>query len=332
MIKTEFNTLIQKENVENAEINQLRVSDNTLNGSTETIASEVKLPGTRVQATPETGIQSSEGDLSTEWNIDEQDDLFASVMCSEWADLKSIAEAEEDDSYADYEEYKELVLGEFPNSFVIYKDYYQSPQTWQKYTGVYVNQLQLAFDLNSFVKATWSLLGNNQPTKTTVNPYGGITPNAPLTSKAFKTLQGSFYFGDDWNFTTDEWNRQISNVQITINNNMERTDALFETEAIEQSLGDFQVTGSFDYYNRDDIANTLYNDTVEGKSKCFRINVCRDITEGSDTYEYGYEIYLNVHLDSVSESKDGNKLKNTINFTMDKADGIRIVKYKKVSE
>lgn len=320
MIKTEFKTLISKENANGfsnvADINPLRCSENSLNGNTEQITSEIKLPGTRIQSTPETGSQSCEGDISTEWNIDEQDDLLASVLCNLWQTV----------SDENYIEKKELTLGNTRSTFSIFKDYYQGTRTWQHFKGVQINQAQINFELNSFVKMVWSLLGANQPKKSTTCPYDEENVTSPLSTASFKTLQGSIRIGEVGQ--TLVANRQISNISLTINNNMEKTSALFETESIEMALGDFQVTGSFDYYNSGSLANELYNDTIDGKTKELEITVYRDIKEGDDTFEYGYKINLIVHLDTVSESKDGNKLKNSVNFTMNDANGIKITKYK----
>lgn len=311
------------EEVEGSVFNPLRVSDNGITGSRETLESDVILPDSRIKSIPETGTESSSGDISTEWNIDEQDDLFAAVMCSEWKDV----EIDEDET-PNLKTLKELVLDEKRATYTMVKNYKQTPKEYQMFTGLQVNQLALALELNSFAKCTWSFMGNNHPKSikyeedelSEVAEFDGMTFADQLATKSFKTLEGSIWFGDS--FDDMKQNRQISSFNLTINNNMEATQALFETEAIEQSLGDFQVTGDFAVWKSGDLARELSNEAIDGKDKCFKIIVSREV----ESQKFSYEIWLKVHLDSSEESKDGNKLSNTINFTMGVVDGIKFVK------
>lgn len=303
--------------MKNVELVPLRVSDNSIVGSIDEIASDVMIPDTRIPSESETGTESSSGSISTEWNIDEQDDFLASVMCSSWV------EGNDWDS-VDGTGTKTLELGTSRDVYSMIKKYPQSPVEYKWFKGLQLNQLGIDMALNSFVKLTWDFLGANNPKAVSADPTTGLTNvtyGEAFTTKSFKTLEGSFFMGDAKG-SHDVQIRQSSAFNMTINNNKERTDALFETEAIEMSDGDFAVEGSFDIWKADTLATTIENLAIEGKKKWLEISVSR-------TYEgkvYKYAIQLLAKLKSPSESKDGSKLKNTINFSVHDKGGIKIIK------
>lgn len=291
------------------EFHPLRLSSDGLASEIETLESNVILPESRVKAAKETGTKSCSGDLQGEWNVDEQDALLAAVMCSEWKD------AEKADGESTH---KRLVLGDLKKSFSALRKYPQAPLEYQMFKGLRVDTLKIDMSLKSFVKLTWSMKGTGFTDKVTEPPEpieeSDLKP--AMKSKAFKTLEGSIYAGlPDGEL---EQNRQISSLSISIANNMEAADALFETEAIEQSLGDFVVSGSFDYWNSGKKARDLYNLGTQGTD--YRIET--SVSRSSGGTKTTYKISLKVHLDKVSESKDGNKFKNTVEFTMTDVDGI----------
>lgn len=257
--------------------------------------------------------------MGTEWNIDEQDDLLSAVMCSEW-ETETLTE---DDDDAGITERKTLELGTTRSVYQMIKKYSQTPVEYQLFKGIQINQLTIDMALNSFVKMSWDLLGGNHPQIVTSDPSANGYEDA-LTTKSFKTLEGYIKYGDDFSSLLPL--RQVPNFSLTINNNKERTDALFETEAIEMSDGDFNVSGSIEVWKAGQIARDLANEGITGAHKCFEICVSRQYTDGNDTLETSYKIQLKVHLDDSTESKDGNKLKNTIPFTLDSADGIKFIK------
>jgi len=279
------------------EMQPMRCSDNTVAGTAEEITSDVILPDTRIPSTPEIGTESNSGDLSTEWNIDEQDDLFAAVFCGAWETNGNK---------------KTLTLGDVANSFAMLKKYPQAPLAWQLYTKEYVNQLTIDFATDAFVKLTWNLMGSNNPRKVFADPLADKNPvyKDALKTKSFLTKKGWLKYGDDVNSLAAV--RQSPSMQVTINNNLERTPALFEEESIENSLGDFLVEGSFNVYNVDDLGHQIYNDAVEGKDKVLQVRVQRTVN-GVTT---SYTLTLNVHLKAPSESKNGNKLQFSVPFTM----------------
>lgn len=275
------------------------------------------IPDTRIPSESETGTESSSGSIATEWNIDEQDDLLASVMCSSWVDGDDWDSDDETGS-------KTLVLGTSRDVYSMIKKYPQSPVEYKWFKGLQLNQLGIVMSLNSFVKMTWDFLGANNPKAVTTDPTSsltGVTYGNAMTTKSFKTLEGSFYMGDTAGSHTVQI-RQSSAFNMTINNNKERTDALFETEAIEMSDGDFAVEGSFDIWKADDLARTIENYAIDGTKKWLEISVSR--AYGGKVYTY--TIQLLAKLKSPSESKDGSKLKNTINFSVHDSGGIKIIK------
>lgn len=231
--------------------------------------------------------------------------------------------ADETDTHDEYDEYKTLELGTSRSQYSVIKKYTQAPVEYQHFKNEQLNQLTIDMALNSFVKMAWSFMGANHPKATTESPIADLSHadfGTALTTKSFKTLEGYMYIGDSEDDMVQ--NRQCSNFQLTINNNMENTSALFETEAIEQSLGDFTVTGSMDVWKSGDFARQLKNDAIDGKEKYLKVAVTRNV----GTKQYAYEIHLIVHLDESSESKDGNKLKDTIKFTVGRADGLKFIK------
>ena len=280
----------------NIVMNPMRVSDNTVVGTAEEITSDVLIPDTRIPSTPEIGTESNSGDLSTEWNIDEQDDLFAGVFCSAWS--------------AETNGKKSLTLADTVTSFCMVKKYPQTPVAWQLYKKMYVNQLTMDFATDAFVKLTWNLMGSNNPQKVTTDPLSdkSATYASASTTKSFLTKKGWLKYGDAVSSLVAV--RQSPSMNITINNNMEKTPALFEEESIENSLGDFVVEGSFDVYNVDDMGHDIYNDAVQGKDKVLQVRVQRTV----GTVTTSYTLTLNVHLGAPSESKNGNKLQFSVPF------------------
>ena len=299
-IKTYFTTYIGKyvqgEIPSGIQMQPIRVSDNTVVGTAEEITSDIILPDTRIPSTPELGSESNSGDVSTEWNIDEQDDLFAGVFCGAWSTVSASK--------------KTLTLGDTVTPLLMVKKYPQTPIAWQMYEKMFVNQLTMDFATDSFVKLTWNLMGSNNPKKVFSDPLADKSAvyKDALTTKSFITKKGWLKYGDSVGNLTAI--RQSPAMNITINNNLERTPALFEEESIENSLGDFVVEGSFDVYNVDDLGHQIYNDAVDGKDKVLQVRVQREVN-GVTT---SYTLTLNVHLQAPTESKNGNKLQFSVGF------------------
>lgn len=289
-------------------MNPMRVSDNTVAGTAEEITSDVLIPDTRIPSTPEIGSESNSGDLSTEWNIDEQDDLFEAVFCGTWSTVSASK--------------KTLTLGDAVNSFCMLKKYPQTPIAYQLFKKIYVNQLTMDFATDAFVKLTWNLMGSNNPKKENSDPLSSKSPtyaNAK-TTKSFLTKKGWLKYGDAVGSLVAV--RQSPSMNITINNNLERTPALFEEESIENSLGDFVIEGTFDVYNVDALGTQIYNDAVEGLDKVLQVRVQRSVN-GTTT---AYTLTLNVHLGAPTESKNGNKLQFSVPFKVNKSTDLLLEK------
>ena len=259
--------------------------------------------------------------MGTEWNIGEQDDLFASAFCDSW---KTDASVVEEDTTATY-----ITLGNTVKSFLMLKHYPQTPVAYQLYEKEYVNQLTMDFATDSFVKLTWNFMGSNNPLKNTsgnVPTYNdgtntrSLTLGTASTTKSFITKQGWLKYGDDVDALTPV--RQSPSMNITINNNLERTPALFEEDSIENSLGDFVISGSFDVYNVDALGHTIYNDAVAGADKILQVAVQRKVGDITTSYV----LTLNVHLGAPSESKNGNKLQFSVPFQVNGNTNLKLQK------
>jgi hypothetical protein len=107
-------------------------------------------------------------------------------------------------------------------------------------------------------------------------------------------------------------------MNLSINNNMESTPALFETEAIEQSLGDLEITGTLNEFFTDGL---LYNAAKEGDSKKLEIQLTRTV----DSKTTKLTIYVNAGLQAPAESGD-KKYSHAIPFKVYGADGFKIIK------
>ena len=286
----------------------MRYSECSVEGSTETIQSDVILPDTRIPSTPELGSQSNAGDVRTEWNIDEQDAWFEGVFCGEWKNKGAGKKA--------------LTLGDVAHSFSLLKKYTQKPIAFQHFTKEFINQLTMDFATNSFVKLSWNFMGSNHPTKVSTDPLIGKSPvyKPALTTKSFMTQNGFLQYGAS--IATLKAIRQSPSLQITINNNLERTPALFEVESIENTLGNFNVSGTMDVYNADDFGHEIYNDAVNGADRVIRVQVSRQVN-GVTT---AYTLTLNVHLNAPSESKSGNKLQFSVPFVLNAITDFELLK------
>ena len=294
---------------ESPQLQPMRISSdgNGVAGTNEEIESDILIPETRIASTPEVGSASNAGDISTEWNIDEQDDWFAGLFSNEWTGTAAR---------------KMLTLGDKIKTFSLFEKFSQAPTAWKHFRNEFINQLTMDFATDSFVKLTWNFMGSNNPKKTSVFPLS-VTPTFLEASKtkSFITKSGMWLkIGD----TVEglEALRQSPSLNITINNNLERTPALGEDESIENSYGNFDVDGTLDVYDVDDIGHTLYNDAVDGKDKVLQVRVSRKV----GTTITAYTLTLNVHLSSPTPSRNGNKFQFGIPFKMNSVTDLSLVK------
>lgn len=333
-IKTEFSTSLVNDSElseatagNKAKIRSYRLSDNTVVGTQEEISSDVMLPETRIQSIPEVGSESSSGNLESEWNVDEQDPLLASVMCSSWEDVTSDYNDAHD---TEYEEVKLLELGVDRDVYTMIKKYFQTPVSWEVYTGIQIDSLNISMALNQFVKMSWGLLGGNNPVPVMSEPMdlSKAEYEPAMTTKSFITRELAIQIKDldtaeEPTYTMGDKMRQSPSFELSISNNKERTDALGEKEAIEMSDGDFVVEGTFEVWNADVKAINLKKDAILGKDKWITVSVFRDV----NGTRYQYDIQMKAHLKTPSESKDGNKLKTAIPFSVNFDKGIKFIKF-----
>lgn len=300
------------------QLQPMRISKdgNQIAGTKEEIESDILLPDTRIPSTPEVGSESNAGDIKTEWNIGEQDPWFAGVFCNNWVTDSQNANK------------KILTLGDVTKSFSFFEKFPQTPVAWQHYKKEFVNQLTMDFATDSFVSLTWNFMGSNAPEMVVPEtadafPYDGITPTFLEANKTKSFLTK----GDMWLKIGDTVGtlvafRQSPSMNITINNNLERTPALGEDESIENSLGDFVVSGTLESYNVDQKGIELYNAANQGADKVLQVSVSRKV--GNVTTRY--TLTINAHLGAPTKSRNGNKYQFSVPFTMNKADDFSLVK------
>ena len=324
-IKTEMTTyLIKQSDYEAASSSAkktwaaMRLSDNSIEGETESLESDVKIPGTRIVAKPDTGSESSSGSLESEFFIDEFDELLASALCSSWVEDTA-------QETGDVTLYKTLELGTTKTVWRMLKKFSQTPAEWKEYTGLQVNSVAITMALNSFIKLAFEMMGANNPKGVNADPVDASKFNygTVMTTERFKTLIGYIKMGeaaDD--FTNMTQIRQCPNFDMNINNNKERTDALFETEAIEMADGDFEVTGNIEFWKADALGMSIYNDAIDGVDKCIEIEVNRTV----DDVKTSYIFQIVAHLHDPQEAKDGNKYKVTVPYSVNVAGGIKVIK------
>lgn len=300
----------------------MRISENGITGSAEEITSDIKLPDTRIPSTPEVGTESNAGDIQTEWNIDEQDSWFAGIFGSNWYTVPNSETGK-----------KTLTLGGVDanhavvsHSYSLYEKFPQTPILWQHYKNEFINSLTMDFQTDSFVKLTWNFMGSNNPQMTdTIDVTGTPTYLDRKTTKSFITKSGMWLkVGDNLAGVTAV--RQCPSMNLSINNNLERTPALGEDESIENSLGDFVIEGSLDVYNVDDTGKNLYNDAVQGKDKVLQVAVSRKAKIDNVDGTVRYTLTLNVHFGAPTKSKNGNKLQFSIPFKVNDDDNLLLEK------
>jgi len=293
----------------------LRASDCTLAGNTAEISSDVVLPNSRIKSQGDAGGTSCSGDLTTELFIDEVDDFLQAVMLSDgWVDATTDYNDERGTAYASV---TKLTLGNTQNYFRVVKEYYQGSKTYEEFKKVQIGEMQANFPLNSKVGMTFSMVGVNDPQETDVSPLG--EPDATLTTKSYTTRQGSIKIGDTVAGASE--NKQASALNLTISQNPEATDALFQTEAIDSSLGDEVINGSLTLYNTQDKATmAMYNDAKLWNEKMVVIELDR----GTGTH---YEFDIHATFKAPTRASDGNKLTVSLPFEVyDESNGVVIYK------
>lgn len=194
---------------------------------------------------------------------------------------------------------KVLTPSDITKTFYLLREYTQNPAKYQLFKNMKVNQLTMNCEIDSFVKLTWDLMGVNNPTKEDVSPVSLDNPAPNFRTKSMTTLKGALK-------VNGVANRQSSTFELTINNNMEATPALFETEAIESSLGNLEITGSVTEYFT---TGELYNRAINGEKTPIEISFNGENANGK--VKYVFECM--AKFDAPSEDGDA-KLSHALGF------------------
>ena len=207
------------------------------------------------------------------------------------------------------ESLKEVVPSDITKTFYMMREYTQNPAKYQLFRGMKVNQLTMNCDIDSFVKLSWDLMGTNNPEKVDVSPVSLVNALDMFKTKSLTTMKGALK-------VNGIPNRQSSTFELTINNNMESTQALFEREAIESSLGDLEITGSVTEYFT---TGELYNRAINGEKTPIEISFFDELSKS----EYKFEIMTKFS----APTEDGDsKLSHTLAFNTFGNDRLRLTK------
>ena len=199
----------------------LRLTNFGLSLKANTISTD-ELRHDRHRATARRGQTTVEGDLTAELSFGSHDDLIAAAMCSTWAtDV--------------------IQTGTTRTSFSILKRNLDIGLD-TIYTGCEVSQLKLACPLQEKVTATFSIIGADEQEYTAPS---GTTFGTPSTTDFMATFDGGFTIGGTaFHAGTD--------LNLTINNNMNAKYSLFQRNAYTIKLGMADITGDLSAYVEDD--------------------------------------------------------------------------------
>jgi hypothetical protein len=263
------------------------VSD-SLEGSYDKITNDTKLPG-RNPEKDRKGTDSGAGDFTTKFAPLEQDGLLQALMCGTWEDVT----LDSGHPYYDTHTARKLVPGSIQRSFYMLKEFVQAPAKYQLFTGLQVNTLNMQFTVKSLINAVFGLMGANNPALDGTSPFSlaGKLPAAVTTQ--FTTLEGFIKFGDTLDTLIPQ--RKCTDLSLTVNNNMKSLDALFETEAVEKSLGMLNISGSITDYL---IGGELYNKAKNAESGIL------DFAVESDGYIYEFITKITFDNSSISGEEE----------------------------
>jgi hypothetical protein len=254
-----------------------RVTD-SLEGAYDSIASNTLLPG-RNPAKDERGANSSAGDLTVEFAALEHDALLEALLCGDWTKNTELSDTDND--------VYDLVPGVKQRSFYLLKEYTQDPVKYQLFRNLQVNSLNMTLSVQSFIQLVFNLMGSNNPSLVTPSPVSLTNKAAAMTTERFITTKGFLKFAG-------VARTKCSDASLVITNNMESVNALFQTDAIEKTLGMLGITGSVTEYLTD---GELYNLAKEGASGVLEYSVNR----GNVIYSF----IMNVSFDNSTISKSG---------------------------
>jgi uncharacterized protein YjdB len=142
---------------------------------------------------------------------------------------------------------------------------------------------------------TFGLMGANNPKFEDAPPVdhsGALPPYTDEAAPQFFTLIGSAKFQGPDDPQPVEYIDYVS-ITLDINNNMADLQGLFQTEAIDKTIGMLDITGSFSEYVKD---GKLYKLAKEGKGGTLYITARNDKAE--------YTFILKISFDNSTLSGD----------------------------
>ena len=265
----------------------LRWVSNTLEGANETIQNDTKLPG-RNPSRNFKGTDSNAGDLVVNFAPLEHDSLLEAVLCSENGfELDSLSSSPVRQVY-------NLIPGNKQRTFALLKEFTQEPKLYQFFKGLQFNTLNISLTIGALVKLTFGLMGKNNPELEEFPPVEFTNKLPTFKTEEFITLAGSWKFKGPKDAVPVEY---IDGVDITIviTNNMAELRGLFQTEAIDKTLGMLNITGTINEYVKD---GKLYNLAKQGEGGELHITLYNE-KEGVE-----YEFVLNISFDNSTLSGD----------------------------
>jgi hypothetical protein len=254
-----------------------RVTD-SIEGSYDTISSATLLPG-RNPTKDERGVNSSSGDLTMEFAVTEQDAFLEALLCGDWTKNTTLS--------TQTENVYDLTPGVKQRSFYLLKEYTQDPIRYQLFRNLQINSMNMTLSVQSFIQLVFGFMGGNNPAMAAASPVSLTGKLSALTTDRFITTNGFLKF-------RGTPRTQCSDASLVITNNMESVNALFQTEAIEKSLGMLDISGSITEYLTD---GELYNLAKEGASGELQYSVSRG--------DASYAFIMNISFDNSSINKSG---------------------------
>jgi hypothetical protein len=260
------------------------VSD-SLEGSYAAIENDTLLPGRNPEKNLR-GSSSNAGNLVVNFAPLEHDDFLKAVLCSAEGFKKNTSLSDtENDVY-------DMVPGNTQRSYYLEKVFTQTPALYQLFRGLQFNTASISFAISALVKITFGLMGKNNPKFEVTNPISLSGALPLITTEQFFTLMGSAKFQGPDDVQPVEYTDYVD-ISLEINNNMEDLQGLFQTEAIDKSIGMLNISGTINEYVND---GKLYNLAKEGKGGTLYIEVYND--------EAKYEFILKINFDNSTLSGD----------------------------
>jgi hypothetical protein len=286
-----------------------RYVSTSLEGSYQTIENDTIFPGRNPEKSLR-GTESNTGDLVVNLAPHEHDDFLKAVLCSTDGFVKNTTLSDTQNDVFD------MIPGNKQRSFYLEKIFTQDPVLYQLFRGFQFNTANISFAISALVKITFGLMGRNNPKFETTPPLDLSGALPPFETEQFFTLQGSARFQGPDDPQPVEYIDYVS-ITLDINNNMADLQGLFQTEAIDKTIGMLDITGTVTEYVKD---GKLYNLAKEGKGGTLYITLYNDMAE--------YIFILKISFDNSTLSGD-QQLQTALPFKTYGAD--RFIIRKKVS-